>query len=104
MSIFVESLREDLDRVHRNIEAYQRRISELPKGSLMVRHISGHDYIYLKYRIKDKVIQKYVSTFTQERYDMLMEEIEQRNQFQQELRLLIQEEKDMKRALKSLGG
>jgi len=103
MSVYVSSLKEDLYRVRRNIEMYQRRISEYPSGSLMIRKIKGHDYIYLKYRKNGKVIQEYVAPFHQDKYDQLSRDIFQRKQLQKELKNLITEEKEMIKALKTLG-
>ena len=103
MSIYASSLKEDLDRVRRNIETYRRRIMEFPAGSLMIRSIKGHDYIYLKYRKDGKVVQEYVSAFDQERYDRLQADIAQRKQLQLELKNLLTEEKEMRKALRALG-
>ena len=103
MSVYVSSLKDDLDRVRRNMEAYQRRILEYPQGSLMVRTIKGHDYIYLKYRKNGKVVQEYVSTFDQDKYNQLDAQISQRKHLQKELKDLAEEEKEMKKALRALG-
>ena len=103
MSVYVNSLKEDLVRVRRNIETYQRRISEFPLGSLMKRSINGHEYIYLKYRQNGKVVQQYVSQYSLDRYNQLQSEIEQRKQLQKEQKELILEEKEMKKALNALG-
>lgn len=42
--------------------AYEKRIAELPRGSLVVRHLKGREYCYLRYRDGKKVIQKYAGT------------------------------------------
>lgn len=103
MSIYVSSLKEDLDRVRRNIETYRRRIMSFPSGSLMIRNIKGHDYIYLKYRKDGKVVQEYVSAFDQKKLEQLQADISQRKQLQLELKNLIAEEKEMMKALRALG-
>lgn len=46
--------------------SYQRRISELPRGSLSIRELNGRKYCYLRYRDGKRVIQKYAGTIEQE--------------------------------------
>ena len=62
---------EDLNHIRSNISIYRQRIFEYPQGSLMTRTINGRDYIYLKYRKDRKVIQEYVSPFSQNIYNEL---------------------------------
>jgi len=69
----------------------------------MTRNINGRDYIYLKYRKDRKVIQEYVSPFSQNIYNELKSKIDQRKILQNELKSLIAEERDMVKALKALG-
>lgn len=45
--------------------AYTKRLSELPKGSLVIRTINGKEYCYLRYREGEKVILKYAGTINQ---------------------------------------
>ncbi len=69
----------------------------------MTRNINGRDYIYLKYRKDRKVIQEYVSPFSQNIYNELKSKIDQRKILQNELKSLIAEERDIVKALKALG-
>lgn len=46
--------------------AYEKRIGNLPCGSLMVRELNGRKCCYLRYRDGKKVIQKYAGTIEQE--------------------------------------
>ena len=103
MSIYKNTLLEDLNRIRTNISIYRQRIFEYPQGSLMTRNINGRDYIYLKYRKDRKVIQEYVSPFSQNIYNELKSKIDQRKILQNELKSLIAEERDMVKALKALG-
>ena len=50
MSVYLNSLTEDIDRVRKNIRSYEKKISSYPQGSIMIRKLNGHEYIYLKYR------------------------------------------------------
>ena len=103
MSIYKNTLLEDLNRIRSNISIYRQRFFEYPQGSLMIRNINGRDYIYLKYRKDRKVIQEYVSPFSQNTYNELKSIIDQRKILQNELKSLIAEERDMVKALKALG-
>ena len=47
------------------LQAYTKRLSELPKGSLLIRKIKGNEYCYLRYREGEKVIHKYAGTINQ---------------------------------------
>lgn len=48
------------------INAYEKRLSELPRGSLTIRELNGKKYCYLRYRTGKKVIQEYVGTIRRE--------------------------------------
>jgi hypothetical protein len=41
-------------------EVYRREIMSLPKGSIVVKNVSGNDYYYLKYRQDRKVKTDYL--------------------------------------------
>ncbi len=46
--------------------AYERRIADLPRGSLVVRELNGNKYCYLRYREGKKIVQKYAGTVDKE--------------------------------------
>lgn len=58
-------LQKEKQRNERMRLAYEKRISDLPRGSLLVREINGKKYCYLRYREGKKVIQKYAGTIEQ---------------------------------------
>ena len=68
-------LQKEKQRNERMRLAYEKRISDLPRGSLLVREINGKKYCYLRYREGKKVIQKYAGTIEQE---MLLAKIAER--------------------------
>ena len=58
----------------RNLEmqdSYFKRLNSLPKGSLVIREISGHKYCYLRFRDGQKSVLKYFGTI--EQLDLLNE-------------------------------
>lgn len=46
--------------------SYERRVAELPRGSLVIRKLNGREYCYLRYREGERVVQKYVGTADRE--------------------------------------
>lgn len=104
MSVYLNSLTEDIDRVRKNIRSYEKKISSYPQGSIMIRKLNGHEYIYLKYRKEGKVIQEYVSRYSEKKYKEYEMKITERRQIQKELKALKLEEKEMSKALKAIGG
>lgn len=103
MSVYSDILKEDIERVQRIAEQYRNRISEFPKGSIMVREFGNKRYIYLKYRENGKVIQEYVSCFDEKKCEELRNQINERKALEKEYKDLIMQEKDMKKALRALG-
>ena len=77
---FIHTVLEKEKQRNRYMRAeYERRVSELPRGSLIVRELNGKKYCYLKYREGKKVIQKYAGTID----------------FENDLRLKIEERKHL---------
>ena len=103
MSVYSDALKEDLERVQIIAEQYRNRISEFPKGCIMVRKFGNNRYIYLKYRENGKVIQEYVSRFNENKYEEIRSQINERKAIEKEYKDLIAQGKDMKKALRALG-
>lgn len=61
MSIIDEVLSEEYERSLRLSGALEAEIASLPKGSLQVKRINGHDYYYLQFREGSKVVSKYIA-------------------------------------------
>ena len=78
---------------------YMKRISELPKGSLVVRKLNGREYCYLRYREGEKVIQKYVGTI--DVIDDIRSKIDERNHLIKLVEML-KEEKERIRKMEAI--
>ena len=64
---FIDAVLEKEKQRNENMRlAYEERIAELPRGSLVVRRLNGREYCYLRYRDGKKVVQKYAGTVEQE--------------------------------------
>ena len=64
---FIDAVLEKEKQRNENMRlAYEKRISGLPRGSLVIKELNGRKYCYLRYRDGKKVIQKYAGTIEQE--------------------------------------
>lgn len=70
---------------------YEKRILELPKGSLVVRELKGKKYCYLRFREGEKVVQKYAGTIERERF--IRAQIEERKHLSALVAMLEEENK-----------
>lgn len=52
-------LREELNNSLRMKQRYEQELAKLPKGSLVKRHIKGHEYYYLVFREDGRVRSDY---------------------------------------------
>lgn len=75
--------------------SYTKRLSELPKGSLVIRKINNNQYCYLRYREGKKVILKYSGTINQ--VDDIKSKIEERKHL---IKLIEMLKKENKRIMK----
>lgn len=64
---FIDTVLEKEKQRNENMRrSYEKRILNLPRGSLLIRELNGRKYCYLRYRDGKKVIQKYAGTLEQE--------------------------------------
>ena len=60
MSIFIDVMKEELERNIYKQNAFVHELSSLPKGYLSECIIGNKKYIYRKYRDKNKIVSEYV--------------------------------------------
>ena len=60
MPVLEDVLEEEYARSNRLLGLMEQEIGLLPKGSIRMRNIKGHEYCYLNYRVGDKVKSDYV--------------------------------------------
>ena len=60
MSIFLEIMKEELDRNLYKQNAFLEQLNDLPKGYLSICKIDGKEYVYRKYRQGNKIVSEYV--------------------------------------------
>ena len=96
MSILSEILREEYERLNRTIESYEAMVAGLPKGSIREKLIGGRRYPYLQWRDQDRVRSRYIK---QEDVISLSEQIEQRRQYEKEIKSLRSSKKEFDRVI-----
>lgn len=78
MEILNGILKEELERLKKLKKSYERKISKLPKGSLVRKEIKGHIYYYLNYREGNKGIFKYLGKLNEKELEELKKKISER--------------------------
>lgn len=100
MKVLVSTLKEELETVKRLEKKYAKGISELTKGSFVVRKIRGRKYAYLTFRDGSKVRQKYLGRATPELIKSYRDEIDKRKNYKKKLESVREQKKILKRALR----
>lgn len=89
---FIDTVIEKEKQRNENMRsAYEKRMSDLPRGSLFIRNINGKKYCYLRYREGKKVVQKYAGTIQQE--ETIREKIAEREHLADLISMLEEERK-----------
>lgn len=100
MAIFLDVMKEELERNIYKQNAFKEELKKLPSGYLSQCIIGGKPYIYRKKRIGNKIVSEYVGVPN----DELVKKAESdRNDYiniKQSLKRLKEEEKRLRRAIK----
>jgi len=80
------------DDIHEKIE---KRLSQLPAGSIKERKISGKKYYYLQKRVGKKVMHNYLG---KKKPESMINQIKERNRLKKELKKVKEAQKILKRA------
>jgi hypothetical protein len=93
---FIDAVLEKEKQRNENMRlAYEKRILELPKGSLVIRVLNGKKYCYLRFREEKKVVQKYAGTIEQE--EIIRAQIAERKHLIELITMLEEENKRIKK-------
>jgi len=60
MSLMLRTVQKEKERITHMLAAYERRLDDLPKGSVSAKTIGNNVYYYLKYRDGKKVLTDYL--------------------------------------------
>nr|AIF26643.1 hypothetical protein [uncultured bacterium fosmid pJB77G10] len=97
MAIIEEVLLEEYNRSVRISKAILKEMSNLPKGSIQIKHINNRDYYYLMFRDGGKVISQYIPD---SEVSELSEQIELRRENNKALK---EQERIREKIIKALG-
>jgi hypothetical protein len=73
-----------LEESQRNIlmqQEYETKINELPKGTIVIKKVSNHEYYYLKYRDGKKTVTDYLGR-DEKKIDETEKQIKKRKHFE----------------------
>ena len=103
MSILEGVLQEELQRLRANIDAYEEKLSALPKGYLYVQTKNGHAYCYRKWREGNKILSNYLGEDGSPEADQARADYSERKRIESALRKLRKEETRLVKALRHYG-
>ena len=103
MSVLEGVLKEELERIQRNISSYESLLASLPKGYLFEQIIGGKPYVYRKRRQGEKIISEYVGPCGSEEAEKARADYEERRRVESNLRSLRKEEARLIKALRHYG-
>ena len=96
MSILMEVLEEELDRLNRQEIVYKRDLQELPKGYISKKRIKGREYCYLQRREGGKVLSHYISA---EDLPMMEAQIVKRKRLEEAIRRVKEDRAKLRKVL-----
>ena len=98
MSILMEVLKEELDRLERQQLAYEADLREIPKGYISKKNVRGKLSYYLQHREGKKIISKYISA---KDLPVVEEQVRRRRQIEASLRRVKEDKKALRKVLKN---
>ena len=60
MSLLVRTVQKEKQRIDRMLDAYNKQLNDLPRGTVAEKKSGKNVYYYLKYRDGGKVVSKYL--------------------------------------------
>lgn len=96
MSILMEVLQEELDRLDRQQAAYEFHLQELPRGYISKKNIRGKESYYLQYRDGSKIVSKWIPADDLQEVEM---RVKQRKVIEASLRRVKEDRKKLRKAL-----
>lgn len=103
MSIIQDVLKEEIERLEKNISSYHNMLLSLPKGSIFVKQIGNICYAYRKYRDKDKIVSIYLGNIESEEVKKQIELNSEYRRIKSNILIAESELKKLKKAYKAYG-
>lgn len=86
MSVVIDVIQEEADRLKSLIRLYGDKITDLPRGSISEKPRGNRMYCYLAYRKDGKVKFEYIGSRDSDKVLMLRSQIEQRKKYENKRR------------------
>ncbi|HOW88603.1 MAG TPA: hypothetical protein P5561_03590 [Candidatus Omnitrophota bacterium] len=100
MKVLKGILKEEEQRLKEAQGSYEREIGKLPKGSVQIKKIKERDYAYRAYRKGERVVYEYVGDLKPEELKDLGKKIELRQRYEEKLREVKANLKEVKRMIR----
>jgi len=97
MAFIYGVLKEEYDRMLEKKNDYEKKLNELPKGSLVKKQINGRSYDYLMFRENKKVITKYIK---KENFDVVQEQLDRRKKIKKSLKSINEDLKILEKVVR----
>ncbi|MBU0994875.1 MAG: hypothetical protein KJ737_20480 [Proteobacteria bacterium] len=99
MSVLKDVLSDEHERLKSLVQWYKQEIASLPKGSMSIKKRKDRKYLYINYREKNKVKSDYVGLVSSEKAAELANKILQRKKYEEDLKVIKKDLKELERAL-----
>ena len=100
MSLFLEIMKEELERNINSQKSLMVQLNSIHKGYLSQCKIDNKIYVYRKWREGNKIVSEYIGVPDDEKVNQALEERRQYLAIQSTLRSLKQEEKKLRKAIR----
>jgi hypothetical protein len=95
MSVIFHVLKEEFNRLLETESSYMNALAAMPKGTPRFRQIREKKYLYLEYRVGNRVLHDYIGSDESDKTKDILEKVAQRKRYEKLL-------KDTKMALKDV--
>lgn len=82
MSVVIDVIKEEYNRLNSLVKVYDKKIAQYPKGSLSIKKRGGHAYYYLAYREQKKVKFVYIGKEGSMKVKKYSDSIEKRHKYE----------------------
>ena len=100
MSIFLDVMKEELERNLYKQGAFQKELNSIPKGYISICIINGKKYVYRKRRDGDKIVSEYIGVPGDDASNKAYKERDKYLSIKESLNNLKKEEIKLRRAIK----
>lgn len=101
MSVLQNVLLEEIQRLEKNIKAYETMLSQLPRGTIFIKQIGNSSFVYRKRKEGKKVISEYLGNIRSNKVDKEIEASKEYKRIKNNLSIAKRELEKIRRAYKA---